>query len=92
MFTCLICNKECKSQISLLSHAKIAHKLTPKDYYDKFNNKGVSISNEQLDICVRKVFNHEIGHALQHSFKGNDGMINNNYNIVVSNLVQKYPN
>lgn len=59
---------------------------------DKFNNKGVSISNEQLDICVRKVFNHEIGHALQHSFKGNDGMINNNYNIVVSNLAQKYPN
>lgn len=58
----------------------------------KFNNKGVSISNEQLDICVRKVFNHEIGHALQHSFKGNDGMINNNYNIVVSNLAQKYPN
>ena len=59
---------------------------------DKFNNKGISISNEQLDICVRKVFNHEIGHALQHSFKGNDGMINNNYNIVVSNLAQKYPN
>lgn len=59
---------------------------------DKFNSKGVSISNEQLDICVRKVFNHEIGHALQHSFKGNDGMINNNYNIVVSNLAQKYPN
>lgn len=58
----------------------------------KFNNKGVSIPNEQLDICVRKVFNHEIGHALQHSFKGNDGMINNNYNIVVSNLAQKYPN
>lgn len=40
MFTCLICNKECKSQISLLSHAKITHKLTPKDYYDKFNNTG----------------------------------------------------
>ena len=59
---------------------------------DKFDSRGIQISNERLNICVRKVFNHEIGHALQHSFKGNDGLFNNNYNIVVSNLSRKYPN
>lgn len=59
---------------------------------DKFNSKGVSITNEQLDVCVRKVFNHEIGHVLQYSFKGNDGLINDNYNKLVANLSQMYPN
>lgn len=59
---------------------------------DKFDSRGIQISNERLNICVRKVFNHEIGHALQHSFKGNDGLFNNNYNMVVSSLARKYPN
>ena len=37
---CKICNIDCKSTKSLLFHIKYSHKLTTKEYYDLFNEKG----------------------------------------------------
>lgn len=50
-----------------------------------------NIDNEMLYKANIKVFNHEIGHALQHSFSGTNGTNNEKFMQVVNNLFSKYP-
>lgn len=50
MYKCSICNVQCKSGRSYLSHMKCRHKLTPQEVYDRFYKK----ENEGFcSICNR---------------------------------------
>lgn len=57
----------------------------------KLQRRVTNIDNEMLHRANIKVFNHEIGHALQHSFSGTNGANNEKFMQVVNNLCSKYP-
>lgn len=59
---------------------------------DKLQNRIHSVDNETLRKASLNVFNHELGHALQTSFKGNYGNNDNKYVQLINNLSAKYPN
>ena len=59
---------------------------------DKLQNRIHSVDNETLRKASLNVFNHELGHALQTSFKGNYGNNDNKYIQLINNLSAKYPN
>ena len=59
---------------------------------DKLQNRIHNVDNETLRKASLNVFNHELGHALQTSFKGNYGNNDNKYIQLINNLSAKYPN
>lgn len=59
---------------------------------DKFNQRMSNFDNDTLYKATINVFNHEIGHALQTSFRGRYGNDDRKYNQLIHNLVTKYPN
>ena len=59
---------------------------------DKLQNRIHNVDNETLRKASLNVFNHELGHALQTSFKGNYGNNDNKYVQLINNLSAKYPN
>ncbi len=59
---------------------------------DKLQNRIHNVDNETLRKASLNVFNHELGHALQTSFKGMYGNDDNKYRQLINNLNTKYPN
>ena len=58
---------------------------------DKLKNRISNVDNDTLKKATLNVFNHELGHALQTSFKGKYGNNDNKYMQLISNLSSKYP-
>lgn len=58
---------------------------------DKLKNNIPNVDEETLRKASLNVFNHELGHALQTSFKGRNGKQDNRYNQLITNLITKYP-
>lgn len=59
---------------------------------DKLQNRIHNVDSDMLKKASLNVFNHELGHALQTSFKGKYGNNDNRYTQLISNLSIKYPN
>ena len=59
---------------------------------NKLQRRMTSIDNETLRKATMNVLNHEIGHALQSSFKGINGNNDTKYNELITRLISKYPN
>lgn len=59
---------------------------------DKLKNRIQNVDTEMLRKASLNVFNHELGHALQTSFKGKYGNNDNKYMQLINNLSTKYPN
>lgn len=59
---------------------------------DKLQNRIHNVDTEMLKKATLNVFNHEMGHALQTSFKGKYGNNDNRYIQLINNLSTKYPN
>lgn len=59
---------------------------------DKLKNRIQNVDPEMLRKASLNVFNHELGHALQTSFKGKYGNNDNKYMQLINNLSTKYPN
>lgn len=77
-----------KDQSLYLGNYKFIEDITR----DKLQNRINNVDNETLKKATRNVFNHELGHALQTSFKGKYGNNDNRYMELVSRLSTKYPN
>lgn len=58
---------------------------------DKLQNRISNIDNDTLKKASLNVFNHELGHALQTSFKGKYGNNDNKYMQLINSLISKYP-
>ena len=59
---------------------------------DKLQRRMNNLDDETLRKATLNVLNHEIGHALQTSFKGKYGYNDTKYNQLIQNLCTKYPN
>lgn len=59
---------------------------------DKLKNRIRNVDSEMLRKASLNVLNHEIGHALQTSFKGKYGNNDNRYTQLINNLSTKFPN
>lgn len=59
---------------------------------DKLENRIRNVDSEMSRKASLNVLNHEIGHALQTSFKGKYGNNDNRYTQLINNLSTKYPN
>lgn len=59
---------------------------------EKLQRRMSNVDSETLRKAIVNVLNHEIGHALQTSFKGRDGYNDNLYNQLIQRLSMKYPN
>lgn len=59
---------------------------------EKLLRRVSNVDSETLRKATINVLNHEIGHALQTSFKGRYGYNDNKYNQLVQKLCTKYPN
>ena len=58
---------------------------------DKLQNRINNVDSETLRKASLNVLNHELGHALQTSFKGKYGNNDNKYMQLINNLSTKYP-
>ena len=67
------------------------HKFIEDITLDKLKNRIHNVDSETLKKASLNVFNHELGHALQTSFKGNYGNNDNRYVQLINNLSTKYP-
>lgn len=59
---------------------------------EKLQRRMTNVDDETLRKATINVLNHEIGHALQTSFKGKYGNNDAKYNQLIQNLCTKYPN
>lgn len=59
---------------------------------EKLQRRMTNLDDETLRKATINVLNHEIGHALQTSFKGKYGYNDAKYNQLIQNLCTKYPN
>ncbi len=58
---------------------------------DKMKNRIQKVDEDTLKKAVSKVFDHEVGHALQKSFTGIRGFNDQNFKELVNRLTTKYP-
>lgn len=58
---------------------------------DRINSRFSSCDKELINKSVKKVFNHEVGHALQCSNTGVVGVNDKNFNQLINRLSTKYP-
>lgn len=77
-----------KDQSIYIANYKFIEDIT----LDKLQNRIHNVDSETLRKASLNVFNHELGHALQTSFKGKYGNNDNKYTQLISNLSTKYPN
>lgn len=77
-----------KNQSIYVANYKFIEDIT----LDKLQNRIHNVDSEILRKASLNVFNHELGHALQTSFKGKYGNNDNRYLQLISNLSTKYPN
>jgi len=77
-----------KNQALYVGNYKFIEDIT----LDKLKNRIQNVDPEMLRKASLNVFNHELGHALQTSFKGKYGNNDNKYMQLINNLSTKYPN
>ena len=77
-----------KNQALYVGNYKFIEDIT----LDKLKNRIQNVDPEMLRRASLNVFNHELGHALQTSFKGKYGNNDNKYMQLINNLSTKYPN
>lgn len=77
-----------KNQALYVGNYKFIEDIT----LDKLKNRIQNVDTEMLRKASLNVFNHELGHALQTSFKGKYGNNDNKYMQLINNLSTKYPN
>lgn len=77
-----------KNQALYVGNYKFIEDIT----LDKLRNRIQNVDSEMLRKASLNVFNHELGHALQTSFKGKYGNNDNKYMQLINNLSTKYPN
>lgn len=77
-----------KNQALYVGNYKFIEDIT----LDKLKNRIQNVDPEMLRKASLNVFNHELGHVLQTSFKGKYGNNDNKYMQLINNLSTKYPN
>lgn len=77
-----------KNQALYVGNYKFIEDIT----LDKLKNRIQNVDPEMLRKASLNVFNHELGQALQTSFKGKYGNNDNKYMQLINNLSTKYPN
>ncbi len=58
MVKCKICGRECKNYLSLTSHVRQKHKISKKNYYDKYllkDNEGICYCGKETNFYNTKV-------------------------------------
>ena len=58
---------------------------------DKMSSRISAIDDKTLNLATAKVFDHEVGHALQTSFEGTIGVDDRNFKNLLDRLNKKYP-
>lgn len=59
---------------------------------NKLSGRMPNVSEDTIQKCVVKVFDHELGHVFQRAFTGETGYRDSKFNQLVHNLTEKYPN